>query len=364
MVAPITGPFSKFPTEAFADNYRQGYRQKMPIDRPLAYRMYRYYGQRKSTSWNQSGFISQTTIKDTGNSMSSIPGYAARNQHAYNQAYERLRASVSDRSGWAENIAQINKTRESIIQRSVQLANVAVALRKGRFDKVARILRTPKPSGVSNRKAAAQNFLEWEYGIKPLISDLETSMKILTSEPDVKWVRGSGRANHYLYSRTFTSKNYGGYQLDVTRREGYVGYTLRTGVRITNPNIYLANQLGLIDLALPWKLFPFSFIVDWFVNVEQVISSVSDWYGVSLIHPHYTVYKRGSHNIESSGLTVTQQSPVQLYTASNGSLRATQLEVDRVLGIPSPNLVIKPFKGFSLERAAQAVSLVLAVFGK
>lgn len=361
MVAPVTGPYVSFPSLPYEDNFRRGYRQKMPIDRPLEYRMYRYYGEAWNSAWYADGRPPTSShTKDASFSVSgSFPQYGSLLISAQNRAYEKLRGAAGEQSGWAENIAQINKTRATIVERSVQLAKFAGALRKGRFGDAARILRTPKPSGVSNRKAASQNFLEWEYGVKPVIHDLQSSMKTLLGEPEPTVLYGSAQEYmQYVSTQWSSSSSTYAYTRDV--RQGTVTVKSRVNMVITNPNVFLANQLGLIDLALPWKLIPFSFVADWFVNVEQCISATTDWYGVSLQHPQSTRFARGTRQFESF-VNVTVGS------ASEGSKsHSTQesIEMWRDLAFSGPTFQLKPFKGFSIERGAQAIALVLSALGK
>lgn len=365
MVAPVSGPFVKFPSEPFADNYRSGYRQKMPLDRPLAYRMYRYYGTRSVNWWTTSNtFGSDPPVKESNFSLNSLPEFARLRQHAYNQAYEKLKtSSQAGGAGWAENLAQINKSRQLVNQRSVQLATFVKHLVAKDFKRAARTLRTPVPSKVSNRKAVSQNFLEFEYGVKPVVSDLKESLDIITGDPFERAVRG--RASEYIRKLQVVNYSAGSNPKQILtqriRTEGVITVTCRATMRVLNPNAYLANQLGLIDPALPWKLIPFSFIVDWFVNVEQVISSVTDWYGVQLLNPHVTDFVTGTyHDYFSNTLEY-------LNGTSSGSVTVLDKEsvtMDRVMGLPSPAIIVKPFKGFSIQRGAQAIALVLSVLGK
>ena len=263
----------------------------------------------------------------------------------------------------AENIAQMSKTRKTIVERSVQLATFASALRRADFVKAAKALRTPIPSKVSNRKAAAQNYLEWEYGVKPVMSDLHNSLQTLVSHPgDVTYLKGSA---NFSASRSSFSRSSNSSSTVISKEVVAVngGITCRTGVRVVNPNLFLANQLGLIDFALPWKLVPFSFVVDWFVNVEQVISSVSDWYGLQLIGPHYTEKSSGNRKAFSGSYSVNPTTGLQ-NPPTETTWDQNSVKMDRIMGIPSPQLSVRPFKGFSLQRGAQAIALVLSVLGK
>jgi len=365
MVAPVSGPFYKFPSVSFGDAYQQTWKQKKPYDLPLAYKTYYYYGKSRNVSTDVNGKVTVVELKEANFSPRSSPNYNRMAQHAYNRAYEKLKAKLSDKAGWAENLAQINKSRRTIIDRSVQLARFTGALRKGRFGECASILRTPVPSKVSNRKATSQNFLEWEYGIKPIMTDLESSLKILV-EADFGDLYLKGRAREVDQWVTVVDNKYAHGAFSYSREQSavFIHRQCVARCRVTNPNLFLANQLGVVDLALPWKLMPFSFVVDWFVNVEQVISSVTDWYGVSLFNPHYTKYDYGARSYSSRGLNVYTSFTPYKYAYANGAAFKSCMEMERVMSLPGPSLVIKPFRGISLNRAAQAIALVLSVFGR
>jgi hypothetical protein len=358
MVAPVTGPIVTYPSYPFADAFQRKFRQKPPYNLALEYEMYYVFG--RSVHSTQSGTtITKTTDFDLWNDAEAVKKLT----HCSNKAYEQLKAALGPSAGWAENIAQIGKTRSMIIQRAVQLASVASSVRKGRFGDAARMLRTPVPSGVSNRKAAAQNFLEFEYGWKPLAKDLVDSVERLNSFPDVL-VPLRGKAQDHISRVSSTRSSGSGFSSSSsTTVSGVVGVQMGAMARITNPNLFLANQLGVIDFALPWKLIPFSFVVDWFVNVEQVISSVSDWYGVQLLTPYTTRYAQGSRRYVANQSFWTPSTGV-VYAFSSTSQSQTSVHMRRDPAISMPALTVKPFKGFSIERAAQAVSLVLSVLGK
>lgn len=280
-------------------------------------------------------------------------------QAAYNLAYERFRAQVSDTAGWGENLAQINQARNMFNDRGVQLWNVVNNIRHGNLRAAANALKSPAPSRMTARKSVAAQFLELEYGIRPLVKDIGDSIKFLT-ETEFGWRkitasardvwRDTGRSGSYPTS-------YSGYDALVDARVKILGK-----VRVTNPNLFLAGKLGFIDPALPWKLIPYSFVVDWLINVEQVVSSMTDWYGLALDEAQHTYFFQ-SRASNFSGNTF----PAGI-GYSEGSVRTdgvfSSVEVYRNMGLPGPTLVLRPWKGFSMERGAQAIALVIGALDK
>lgn len=363
MVLPISGPFVKATSPPFATKTVHVRKQTMPIDRPLEYLMQESFGITHFHRWTRAGqVIVSPPTTDASFALTSKPGYSAKRTAAFNAAYAQLKNKVGDLSGWAENIATVNQSRRLLADSLFRIGSVVGSLRKGRFDEAAiacGLVRTPY--GVSRRKHISQNFLAYEYGVKPLFSDVQSSMKLLTSDPGRTLFVVAKR--ELMSGKTYSTSSGGGFY--GTTSESYQGtlhVRLQTYLRIHNPDLFLASKLGLIDLALPWKLIPFSFIVDWFVNVEDVISSLTDWYGCTLEHPFTTDLAVG----EQTYRAYSNQSYWYDGTSEGNQTtkRQSSVKMTRTLGISGPTLAVKPFKGFSLQRGAQAVALVLSVFGK
>lgn len=362
MVAPVSGPFIENISGTYSDQTIQRMRQRPPFDLPLYYSNVRLFGVRQTTRFSYGEPLFEQTIKEPNWNARWVGDFYRYQADAINQAYERLRSEVKSQAGWAENFAQINKTRSLITNRSVQLATFIGALRRGQFKKAARVLQTPVPSGAKWHKKLAGNFLEFEYGIKPIIQDIQESTKILLSDPGERRVSSSSSFN-LGEGTSQTWSQYGGTVNTSEQITRSCSYNRKSGcyVRVTNANVALANQLGLIDLALPWKLVPFSFIVDWFINVEQVISSVTDWYGFSLTKPYSVEKISGSYKRVYHQTQVLSNDPTIMTYKLDSTETKNSYEFTRGTSIPGPTLTVRPFKGFSLSRASQALALVVAV---
>lgn len=148
-----------------------------------------------------------------------------------------------------------------------------------------------------------------------------------------------------------------------TERHDYLGSHVnevscvcQAEIKVTNPNLYLANRLGLTNPAsVVWELIPFSFVVDWFVNVSDFLNQFSEFHGVALVNPFNsiktTTFCSGSRN---------QWYPVPgvtLYSAFQ--VQSRRVTFKRQLGIPAVTLKIRAPKPLSVTRGITAISLLL-----
>lgn len=74
------------------------------------------------------------------------------------------------------------------------------------------------------------------------------------------------------------------YKKDRRKVFGSTKVTLSAGVRVTNPNYYLANRLGLLDLpGIAWDLVPWSWVINMVSNSKQVIGQFTNDVGLELL---------------------------------------------------------------------------------
>jgi len=373
---PVTGPFVTFPTGPFSDAYRRKFKQAKPYNLCLEYQMYEYYGKTHSEYSNATTGTS-VTVKNADYNGLWLPDWERHVADTYNRAYARLQDKIGDRSGWAENIAQAGKARDMFNGRAEQLSLFAQALRHGSprqaFDVFLHSSTyagwgdgvrhefhqrhpAPRPGNRQTAKSGASMFLEGEYGWRPMWSDLMSSWETLNSDPGTRRVYATcSSPRRGIYRSVIHSPN-GGF--NSTYRDGTGTQTWRVGadVRVSNPNFYLLSRLGIIDIALPFKLIPYSFVLNWFVNIEQKINSFQDWFGLAVTRSYNTSYARGAFR-GTATVIVNGSLPSweRTFTTDDKSF----VEMRRTSGIPGPSLIVKPFKGFSVERGAQAIALLV-----
>lgn len=267
---------------------------------------------------------------------------------ASDKALASLKEKAYASSQLGSTMAEWRSSVDMIADRAIQLRQAWSALRRGQLREFKRILKLdPKGPAGSKPSDAAKLWLEYWFGWSPLVADVYDSIDALQSELPEKLITSRGYAPfEYVltHKRDFTWD----WCYD---RKGEVLVRLGARVRVSNPNLFRANQLGLINPAsIAWELVPFSFLVDWFIPVGQFLDGWSMWAGLSLTQTFTTRFSKCKG---SQWYVVWATGDKYNYTPS----RAYYLRRD--IGLP---VYSWPFptamKTVSVTRAATACSLL------
>jgi hypothetical protein len=125
-------------------------------------------------------------------------------------------------------------------------------------------------------------------------------------------------------------------------------------VQVDNPNLYLANKLGLTNPALiVYDAIPFSFVVNWFVTIEQFLSQMNMFAGVTVKNPWMSVKL-------TDACTTTEKYTAPYYGESGDSTCKTRgTSFVRTTSLPTYAIARKPVILTSPTRALIAVSLLI-----
>lgn len=137
---------------------------------------------------------------------------------------------------------------------------------------VARLRRDKEP--------LANQILEVEFGWRPLFSDIHSALFTVCKDgiPD-SWIRASHRVHAYDYRTQFRP----GYENRSWEHTATRSSTMCARVAISNPNLWLLNRLGLINpFVVAWDLVPWSFVANMFININQLLHSLTDWVGLDV----------------------------------------------------------------------------------
>lgn len=192
------------------------------------------------------------------------------------------------------NMAQAQKTIDLVAGTAARLVRGAAAVKRGAFSHASQILFNGtatfhprhRPSG---NKSLAQNWLAFQYGWKPLLGDIETSLiKLQSRSNEVREVlRARGSASKRTEAIIPLNGPFGGWNSVTEYRAGEIRQVrlerclLRVNYEMDDFDRAFANQTGFTNpLSLAWELLPFSFVVDWFLPVERFLTGLTAFQGV------------------------------------------------------------------------------------
>lgn len=272
----------------------------------------------------------------------SVKKQAAREQ-AYNQARARFRGQLyKDSASLGVTFAQ-GKQAVDMIQSRFQLAasqmDVLISLAK----------RHMSAGGPRNAKTLAGLFLEYQFGWKPLVSDILGSIRTLVNDfPESGAIAASGFADwqDQIYDLTLLP-----YQYSTTADMiGTVNTTISARYRVSNPNLWMAERLGLLNVgAVAWDLVPWSFVVNMFASTGALVNSLSDFAGLAFDNESTTQRME-----ETISRTKSRNDG-----GSISSVSGTRFEMNRTVGAIARPYLITKVPDLNIELAAIAASLVI-----
>lgn len=219
------------------------------------------------------------------------------------EAITKAHAGVTQgNAALAVTIAERRKTLSMIETRVTQLRDIARAIRNRDSKSLLRLTGT----GAGNKRFAkrmqnktvktSQLWLEYRYGWTPLVMDVNGLIKALQSGKYPRYTSRGYAAKSASTKNDWTESSWGNgnggqpwSMSDATTESvsarAYVLYTI-------SDEFLKANRLGLADpLGSAWELVPWSFVVDWFVNVGDWLQSITPKVGVSVLASGCTLTK-------------------------------------------------------------------------
>jgi hypothetical protein len=259
--------------------------------------------------------------------------------------------------------AELGKTVSMVTSNTTSLKNALALLAQGRPKKaVLMALGVTKQRGSSNwrrgSKTAASRWLEIRYGWLPLIYDVQGVINAYNAVAKPRFT-ARGYAND-LADHTATGVATLAPQLKFNftfRREvekRYRAYILYE----VDQRTFLTQKLGLLQLPLTaWELVPWSFVIDWFVNIGDWCESISPQVGVNILATGYTVAKTytAQHTVNSATLLAPYVSAVGLAGNSDFYLARTKSRVPKLPPFPMPRVNVK----FNPKRAVDSIALLV-----
>lgn len=355
-----TIPYDEVVNTADLFDRRIGMRQKPLVTRAIEFPYQRTLFIRRRAEgwggWTADSANAQATAGTQEYVLKAVMGTLYENQlvkQAYSKAYDKLLSKVGERASLLTALAERKSTYSMVLNRLTQLYQGAKALRKGRFREFLKIFGIkPKVKHKDNRWSRPRDFsslwLEYWFGWAPTIADVGLAIDVWQSDfRDTRIRVGSG--DRSLSLKTDASSRG---TRTIATYEGKYFLQLRAKVEVTNPDLWVANNLGFLNpVKTAWETTPFSWFADWFTNVGQVLGSFTDQIGCKISDVWLTRFASGE---------VTHT----VFNSRSGKLVDRQVAFirrEKLKSVPRPSLIIK-IPGISWTRGLTLSSLLVQLF--
>lgn len=282
-----------------------------------------------------------------------------------NRCREKFLSEISDSAELGTALAEIGDSYSMIARRAISLRRAFNALRRFDLPRVAKELALPKDvqrnaeRRVSKKHLASSNWLEYWLGWAPMVGDMQNAAAVISQEIPNRRIKvavfDTGSRSYGFLSGNPPQPFYYG----KAKAKMMVGHYAT--VRLVNPNLYLANQLGLLNpLSTALDVIPFSFIAGWFGNFSQMLGACTDGFGLEFTDSGNFFLLSGSGSLMHYGRESSEAAELSLMKVK---FQGMQFE-RKPGGIPAPKLRIALPDRLSITRAATSVSLLAELFLK
>lgn len=284
------------------------------------------------------------------------PDFAFQNANSRNRAEVECLLKVRDQSiNLLNTFAERQKTIEMITERTTRVYRAYAAAKKGNFRAAAKAL------GVDKRgKTNAKSWLELQYGWLPLLSDIHGGYEFMTG-------RRAKKGLLFKVSRTITDSDS---RVDT---DGTSAWTKVSNVNVKKTTKVVlwytvqyealaeAEKLGLLNpLEVAWELTPWSFVIDWFLPVGNLLGALSATNGCTFKGGTCTTTVRTNIKVQvipknGTGFGTT------IKRSGNAEASMDYFKMDRSVysGTPIPTPYVK--NPFSVKHALNALALLRGI---
>jgi hypothetical protein len=214
------------------------------------------------------------------------------------------------------------------------------------------------------RDSVGKKWLAWQYGWRPLAQDVYNTADAIMNRRLNQYARITGKArDHSMDSKTFTGTLFTGSK-ETVDRFSQRRMMMRCEFSMDNTTKQqLAGYTSLNPVSILYELMPYSFVVDWVINIGGYLRSME----TSLLYKQ--AFKRGFsvqgfRDLQSGFVTGLYQSGSSIRTGSaSANIRQSYKRRSPIGVLPLP--VLPGFKAnLGWQRFASAASLMQVHLGK
>lgn len=267
-----------------------------------------------------------------------------------NKIRGKLDGGVGFHAGVA--LAEVDQTLSMIRSNAKRFRRIGESLVSGDLNKALRVAFNGSAAnhikGFSGLRGIADNYLLYQFGIKPLVHDVldaARSYGYKAGRPKVTRVSVSRRVT----SHGTTGHGYWNQNSELQVRQSIVCYLHTDEV---------SDESGMLDLpSIIWERVPYSFVVDWWINVGAYLQALHVARSVNGL----TQFCRTS--TERSTIGPVTSGSVYNITSSNGGFSRSVRQIRTVSGslaVPPPSIrpILHQDTEVMVRHTLEAISLI------
>ncbi len=228
------------------------------------------------------------------------------------------------------------------------LGRALLQAKRGNFGSIPKILGMERKD-ILTGKYPANKFLEYQYGWKPLMSDIHDAQEkahevllqdyVLTGSKSVS-AENYSESHHFGEKKTLRSK---------------ISVRTQIKAKISNPALHGISTWGLLNpVAIAWELVPFSFVIDWFMPVGNTLNAATAGCGLTSLGGSTMNKYIATYTHTGSKLSTREDSVL-----SPGYVEGKSWDVDRFIYHEFPHArFYADTTPFSSPRVANATALL------
>jgi hypothetical protein len=291
---------------------------------------------------------------------------------ALRKLIEKMQVGIE--ANLAQDLVQYNQTIRLLTKTVKRITGSFTALKSGNIPGAVKSLWGEKPpkirgAGPQPTKTLADNWLELQYGWKPLLQDIHGSFESLAQlsvgDPFIRRVTASASMDE-LVNQTF------GHRFHADTPAGYHSrYTVTkckyvVRFRVDDHLQQFLQQTGFTNpVNLIWEILPLSFVVDWFVPLGPWLETQKSFDGLVFHDGSVTLFTRRKAYSVINFYGSVPTAPGQLFEEHARYTReVTQFERGRLNTFPGSYMPPTIKNGLaSLTHAENALALLRSAFG-
>lgn len=277
---------------------------------------------------------------------------------------ECLEKAISMKLDMSEAMGGLKPTVVMIAESASRVLRAWQAIRKGDIRGAFYALHlSPQHLKQFRLKTASEMWLQLQYGWMPLLMDIFNGINYVADavnpvkSPPTQFtcVR---RLEQRLVVKQPSHPNPSVWPGFATKGEAMGAVETRYRFRISDPNVYLFNNLGLINpLYTVWVSLPFTFLLDWLLPVSTFLKAITAPLGLQFVSGYSTTKSWGTTQVTVTAKVFPPQAAYRNEGECTAYCEKGFISRVRYTNWPGPALFFRfPFS--SEKRVANAVALL------